>query len=70
VTDRLGHDRRYAVDCSLVQTEIGWRPAIPLEEGLRTTAEWYVSNPEWIRHAKSGEYQTCYERIYGKPLQP
>jgi dTDP-glucose 4,6-dehydratase len=69
VTDRLGHDRRYAVDCSQIRKELGWQPAIPLEEGLRTTIDWYVSNPEWIRHAKSGEYQTCYERIYGKPLQ-
>ena len=66
VADRLGHDRRYAVDCSLIRTALGWRPAIPLEEGLRATVEWYGSNPEWIRHAKSGEYQACYERIYGR----
>jgi len=65
VADRLGHDRRYAVDCSLIRTALGWRPAIPLEEGLRATVEWYGSNPEWIRHAKSGEYQACYERIHG-----
>jgi dTDP-glucose 4,6-dehydratase len=66
VTDRLGHDRRYAVDCSLIRSELGWQPAIPLEEGLRTTIDWYVSNPEWIRHAKSGEYRAYYERIYGE----
>jgi dTDP-glucose 4,6-dehydratase len=66
VADRLGHDRRYAVDCSLIGRELGWRPEIPFEEGLGTTVDWYRSNPEWIAHAKSGEYRTYYKRIYGK----
>jgi dTDP-glucose 4,6-dehydratase len=66
VTDRLGHDRRYAVDCGLVRRELGWAPEIPLEDGLSMTAAWYRSNPEWIAHATSGEYRTYYERVYGR----
>ncbi len=68
VTDRLGHDRRYAVDCSLIRTELGWRPQIPLDDGLRATVEWYKSNSEWVAHARSGEYQTYYDRLYGGDL--
>ena len=64
VTDRLGHDRRYAVDCSRIQKELGWTPEIPLEEGLRSTVEWYASNGDWIAHARSGEYQAYYQRVY------
>lgn len=66
VADRLGHDRRYAVDYSLIRTELRWEPEIPFEEGLRATIDWYRSNPEWIAHAKSGEYKTYYERVYGE----
>ncbi len=66
VTDRLGHDRRYAVDYSLLQAELGWRPQIAFEEGLRMTIEWFASNAEWIWHARSGEYRQYYERVYGK----
>jgi dTDP-glucose 4,6-dehydratase len=65
VADRLGHDRRYAVDYSLIGRELGWKPEIQFEEGLRSTVDWYQSNPEWIAHAKSGEYKTYYERVYG-----
>jgi dTDP-glucose 4,6-dehydratase len=64
VTDRLGHDRRYAVDCSRIRKELGWAPEIPLEEGLRSTVDWYRSHSEWIAHARSGEYQTYYQRVY------
>ncbi len=66
VTDRLGHDRRYALDCSLIRSELGWTPEVPLEEGLRATVEWYESNQQWIAHARSGEYQTYYERVYSR----
>lgn len=66
VTDRLGHDRRYAVDYSLIKSELGWQPRIAFEEGLRMTIDWYASNPEWIRHARTGEYRTYYARVYGK----
>ncbi len=55
VTDRLGHDRRYAVDFSLIRNELGWRPSIAFEDGLRMTIDWYRANPEWIAHARSGE---------------
>jgi dTDP-glucose 4,6-dehydratase len=66
VTDRLGHDRRYAIDCSLIRTELGWAPEIPLEDGLRMTIEWYQSNREWVAEATSGEYRSYYERVYGR----
>ena len=68
VTDRLGHDRRYAVDCSKIRRELGWEPAIPLEQGLRMTVDWYRTNHEWTSHATSGEYRTYYERVYGKDV--
>ncbi len=55
VADRLGHDRRYAVDFSLIRNELGWRPSIAFQEGLRLTIEWYKSNPEWIAHALGGD---------------
>jgi dTDP-glucose 4,6-dehydratase len=64
VTDRLGHDRRYAVDCSLLRNELGWAPEIPLEDGLRSTVEWYRSHAEWVAHARSGEYLSYYTRVY------
>ncbi|MDE3197761.1 MAG: dTDP-glucose 4,6-dehydratase [Acidobacteriota bacterium] len=65
VTDRLGHDRRYAVDCTKIGRELGWEPQIPFEEGLRETVRWYRENREWVDHARSGEYRTYYERMYG-----
>lgn len=65
VTDRLGHDRRYAVDCSLMERELGWIPTIPFEQGLRDTIAWYRENEGWVRRARSGEYRTFYEKIYG-----
>jgi dTDP-glucose 4,6-dehydratase len=48
VTDRLGHDRRYAIDCTKIERELGWRPAVPFEEGLRETVRWYQEHPDWI----------------------
>ncbi len=68
VTDRLGHDRRYAVDCSLIRRELGWAPEISLAEGLRATVDWYNANREWTAHARSGEYRSYYDRQYGKDL--
>mgnify|MGYP000982649986 CR=1 FL=1 len=65
VKDRLGHDRRYAVDCSKVQRELGWRPSISLDEGLRATVAWYRDHAGWVRRARSGEYRQYYERVYG-----
>ncbi len=69
VTDRPGHDRRYAVDCSRIRSELGWKPEILLEDGLRATVKWYDANREWTGHARSGEYRHYYDRQYGKDLQ-
>jgi dTDP-glucose 4,6-dehydratase len=66
VTDRLGHDRRYAVDFSKITTELGWRPEISFEQGLADTVAWYRDNSEWVRRCRSGEYRTYYEKMYGK----
>jgi dTDP-glucose 4,6-dehydratase len=66
VTDRLGHDRRYAVDFAKTTRELGWRPEIPFEQGLRATVEWYRDNSEWVRRCRSGEYRAYYEQMYGE----
>ncbi len=65
VTDRPGHDRRYAVDFTKAKNELGWEPSIPLDQGLRSTVQWYRDNREWVRHAQSGEYKEYYEKWYG-----
>ncbi len=67
VTDRPGHDRRYAVDCSKLQ-RLGWRPLVPFEEGLRDTVRWYQEHESWWRPIKSGEFRAYYEELYGKRL--
>jgi dTDP-glucose 4,6-dehydratase len=66
VTDRLGHDRRYAVDFRKTTEELGWRPEIPFEKGLRETVEWYRTNPDWVRRCRSGEYRNYYENMYAE----
>ncbi len=66
VTDRLGHDRRYAVDFAKTTRELGWHPEIPFDEGLRATVEWYRTNSEWVRRCRSGEYRAYYENMYGE----
>jgi dTDP-glucose 4,6-dehydratase len=66
VTDRLGHDRRYAVDFRKTTRELGWRPETPFEQGLRETVEWYRNNAEWVRRCRSGEYRAYYEQMYGE----
>ncbi len=65
VQDRLGHDRRYAIDCAKIERELGWRPEIPFEQGLRETIEWYRANADWVAHVRSGEYREYYKRQYG-----
>ena len=65
VTDRLGHDRRYAVDFRKTTSELGWKPEIPFEQGLRATVEWYRDNSEWVGRCRSGEYRHYYEQMYG-----
>jgi dTDP-glucose 4,6-dehydratase len=65
VKDRPGHDRRYALDTSKVERELGWRPSVKFEEGLRRTVAWYLSNREWWGRVKSGAYREYYARHYG-----
>jgi len=64
VTDRPGHDRRYALSSAKVMKETGWRPQVPFEDGMRATIDWYRANPGWIARVKSGEYQNYYQSNY------
>jgi dTDP-glucose 4,6-dehydratase len=66
VTDRLGHDRRYAVDFTKTTNELGWKPEINFEEGLKATIDWYRTNADWVRRCRSGEYRAYYEQMYGE----
>ncbi len=65
VKDRPGHDRRYAIDCSKLKKELGWKQTVSFEEGLGRTVDWYLSNREWINDIRSGEYQHWVEKNYG-----
>lgn len=69
VQDRPGHDRRYAIDCSKIERELGWRPQIDFEEGLRATVEWYQQHQDWVERVRSGEYRKYYELQYGQRLR-
>jgi dTDP-glucose 4,6-dehydratase len=64
VTDRPGHDRRYALSSEKIMRETGWKAQVGFEDGLRATIDWYRNNPAWIAHVKSGEYQSYYDRNY------
>ena len=64
VKDRPGHDRRYAIDPSKIERDLGWKPKISFEEGLAETIEWYRSNSAWVEHVRSGAYLTYYDRMY------
>jgi dTDP-glucose 4,6-dehydratase len=66
VQDRPGHDRRYAMDASKLQRELGWQPAISFEDGMNHTISWYIEHEAWWQRIKSGEYLTYYEKWYGK----
>ncbi len=66
VTDRAGHDFRYAIDSSKLRKELGWTPSVQFEEGLEKTVGWYLENQEWLDHVTSGEYQRYYEEMYKK----
>ena len=65
VQDRPGHDRRYAIDPSLIETELGWQPQETWESGLQKTIDWYQQNTDWIERARSGDYQAYYREQYG-----
>jgi dTDP-glucose 4,6-dehydratase len=64
VTDRAGHDLRYAIDSSKLQKELGWVPSLQFEEGIEKTIDWYLKNEEWLKQVTSGEYQKYYENMY------
>lgn len=66
VRDRPGHDRRYAIDATKINKELGWKPSVTFEQGLSETIDWYLQNTEWLKHVTSGAYQQYYEEQYHK----
>ncbi len=64
VKDRPGHDLRYAIDATKINTELGWKPSVSFEEGLSATIDWYLQNNEWLKNVTSGEYMKYYEQQY------
>jgi len=64
VTDRAGHDMRYAIDSTKLQNELGWKPSLQFEEGLEKTVDWYLESTEWVEQITSGDYQKYYEEMY------
>ena len=65
VTDRPGHDRRYAIDATKIERELGWKPAETFETGIRKTVQWYLDRPQWIANVQSGAYREWVEKHYG-----
>ena len=66
VTDRAGHDLRYAIDSSKLQNDLGWKPSLQFEEGLEKTVDWYLANEEWLNQVTSGDYQNYYQEQYSR----
>ncbi|MFA8450382.1 MAG: dTDP-glucose 4,6-dehydratase [Bacteroidales bacterium] len=66
VTDRAGHDLRYAIDASKLAKELGWNPSVQFEEGIEKTVDWYLSNQEWLDNVTSGTYQEYYKEMYNR----
>ena len=64
VTDRAGHDLRYAIDANKIMKELGWKPSLQFEEGLEKTVDWYLQNEQWLSRVTSGDYQKYYEAMY------
>ncbi len=64
VTDRPGHDRRYAIDSSKIVEQLSWQPSVTFEEGINKTIDWYLQNQEWLRNVTSGEYKKYYDSMY------
>ena len=65
VTDRMGHDMRYAIDSRRLQSELGWEPSLQFEEGIEKTVRWYLDHQEWMDNVTSGDYQKYYDNMYG-----
>ncbi len=70
VTDRPGHDRRYAIDARKIELELGWKPAETFESGIRKTVQWYLDNPDWVANVLSGGYRDWVAKQYGEGVQP
>jgi dTDP-glucose 4,6-dehydratase len=68
VKDRIGHDRRYAIDNSKIIAELGWKPTYTFEEGIKETIQWYLNNRQWLENIISGEYSAYYEKMYGNAV--
>jgi len=68
VTDRPGHDRRYAIDARKIERELGWRPAETFATGLRKTVEWYLANESWVRDVQGGAYRDWIARHYAEAV--
>ena len=66
VTDRAGHDLRYAIDSTKLKNELGWEPSLQFEEGIEKTVKWYLENQEWLNNVTSGDYQAYYQKMYTK----
>ena len=66
VTDRKGHDLRYAIDSTKLKTELGWQPSLQFEEGIERTVRWYLDNQDWMDNVTSGNYQRYYDEMYNK----
>ncbi|MEY4893494.1 MAG: hypothetical protein RL751_304 [Bacteroidota bacterium] len=64
VTDRAGHDKRYAIDASKLETALGWKPSLTFEEGLERTVDWYLANPDWVEKVTNGAYKDYYTQMY------
>ena len=64
VKDRPGHDLRYAIDASKISKELGWKPSVTFEQGLKKTISWYLNNEDWLNNVTSGVYQAYYQKQY------
>ena len=64
VTDRPGHDLRYAIDANKINKKLGWKPSVTFEQGLNQTIDWYLGNEQWLKNVTSGNYQSYYKKMY------